>query len=74
MSADLTTIWIVVAIGALVFIIIDKFGFRKEEYEAKMDDVESEMKLALELSKECLTEAKETNRLLEEIKELLEKK
>ena len=67
MSDTLIYAFIALAVGAIIYFALGKFNSSASNYE-------SDMNAALDLSKECIKEAQETNLLLREIKELLEKK
>jgi len=67
MMDTLAYICIAVGVGLIFYYVLGRFTSGAKNYESDMND-------ALDLSRECIKEAQETNRLLKEIKELLEKK
>ena len=67
MSDTLIYLLIAVIVGSVIYIVLGKLGSNEVSYESDVNE-------ALDLSRECIKEAQETNRLLNEIKELLEKK
>ena len=71
MSENLIYVLIAVIVGVAIYVVLGKPGSNEPDFE---EHFESDMNEALDLSKQCIKEAQETNRLLAEIKELLEKK
>ena len=67
MTDTIGYVFIAVGVGLVFYYVMGKFGSSARNYESDMND-------ALDLSRECIKESQETNRLLKEIKELLEKK
>ena len=67
MSEILIYAFIAIGVALIIYFVLGKSGTGAKSYE-------TDMNTALDLSRECIKEAQETNRLLKEIVKLLEKK
>ena len=67
MSDNFLYVIVAISVSVAVYFALGMFRSNTEEIDAEMEEVK-------DLSRQCVKEAQETNRLLKEIKELMEKK